>query len=152
MHDVKAFYVIADGGRARFVQPAEGHHFRTIRHVESAHLHHRSHELGNKPPSRVQESTSPTRHGVEPRQDPHDRAERDFARLIAQELNESEEASACDALIIVAPSHTLAEIQSGLSRDLQAKLVTTLAKDLTKIPDSDLQKHLPQPSPVWRKS
>ena len=152
MHGVNAFYVIADGGRARFVRPAEGRHFRTIRELESKHIHDSSHELGNKPPARVQESTSPTRHGVEPRQDPHDRAERDFARYVAQELNGDADVSSCDALILVAPSHTLAEIQSTLSRELQGKIATTLAKDLTKVPDADLPQHLPQPSPTWRKS
>jgi len=152
MHDVNAFYVIADGGRARLVRPAEGRHFRTIRQFESAHVHDRSHEIGSAPMSRVQESASPTRHGIEPRQDPHDRAERDFARHIGSELNANMEVSSCDALVLVAPSRTLAELQSALSRDLRSKVVTTLAKDLTKIPDAELPKHLPQPSPVWRKS
>ncbi|MBL8906237.1 MAG: host attachment protein [Rhizobiales bacterium] len=152
MHDVRAYYVIADGGRARFVRPAERQHFRTIRNIESGHLHHHSHELGRKPPSRVQESASPTRHAVEPRQDPHDRAERDFAQYVARELNADLEVSACDALILAAPSHTLADIQRVLSRELQAKVVATLAKDLTKVPDADLPGHLPQPSPMWRKS
>jgi protein required for attachment to host cells len=152
MHGVTAYYVIADGGRARFVRPSEGHHFLTIREIESSHMHHRSHELGSAPPSRVQESASPTRHGVEPRQDPHDRAEREFAQYVAKELNGDAEISACDALILVAPSHTLADLRPALSRQLQAKIVTTLAKDLTKVPDADLPKHLPQPSPVWRKS
>jgi protein required for attachment to host cells len=54
--------------------------------------------------------------------------------------------------VLVAPSRTLAELQSALSRELQSKVVTTLAKDLTKIPDAELPNHLPQPSPVWRKS
>ena len=152
MHDVKAYYVIADGGRARFVEPADGRHFRTIREIESSSIHLRSHDLGHKPPSRVQESASPTRHGVEPRQDPHDRTERDFAQYVAQELNRDAETSACDALILVAPSHALADIRAALSRELQAKVVSTLAKDLTRVPDADLPKHLPQPSPVWRKS
>jgi len=152
MHDVNAYYVIADGGRARFVRPTEGRHFRTIRELESKHIHDHSHELGNMPLSRVQESASPTRHGIEPRQDPHDRAERDFARYVAQELNRDAEVSSCDALILVAPSHTLADIQLELARVLQGKVVTALAKDLTKVPDAELPKHLPQPSPVWRKS
>ena len=152
MHNVNAYYVIADGGRARFVRPAEGHHFRTVRQLESKHIHDRSHDLGRKPPSRVQESASPTRHGIEPRQDPHDRAERDFAHYVAQELNGDADASSCDALIIAAPSHILADLQSALSRQLQDRIVTTLAKDFTKIPDAELPKHLPQPSPTWRKS
>jgi protein required for attachment to host cells len=151
MHDVNAFYVVADGGRARFVQPVEGRHFRTTRQFESEHVHDRSHDMGNAPLSRVQESASPTRHGIEPREDPHDRSERDFARHIGQVLNNHPEVSSCEALVLVAPSPILAGIQSALSRNLQDKVVTTLAKDLTKIPDAELPKHLPLPSPLWRK-
>jgi protein required for attachment to host cells len=152
MHSVNALYVIADGGRARFVRAIEGQHFRTIKEFESKHIHDRSHDLGRAPPSRVQESASPTRHGVEPREDPHDRAERDFARHVAQTLNADSDAVACDALVLVAPSHTLSELRNALSRELDKRVVTTLAKDLTKVPDADLPKHLPQPSPLWRKA
>ena len=151
MHNVDALYVIADGGRARFVRSVEGQHFRTVKEFESEHIHDRSHDLGRAPPSRVQESASPTRHGVEPRQDPHARAEREFARHVAQTLNGDKEVAACDALVLVAPSHTLSELRGALSKELDGKIAATLAKDLTKVPDGDLPKHLPQPSPLWRK-
>jgi protein required for attachment to host cells len=152
MHTVNAFYVITDGGRARFVRPGEGQHFHTVREFESEHIHDRSHVLGHTPPSRVQESASPTRHGIEPREDPHDRAERDFAHKVAKTLNADGDVAACDALVLIAPSHTLAELEAALSANLKHKIVTTLAKDLTKVPDSDLPKHLPQPSPLWRRA
>jgi len=152
MHNVSAFYVITDGGRARFVRPAEGQHFRTIREFESEHIHDRAHALGRAPLSRVNESASPTRHGIEPREDPRDRAERDFANTIAQTLNADQDVAACDALVLVAPNHTLSELRAGLSTALKQKVATTVAKDITKVPDADLPKHLPQPSPLWRKS
>ena len=152
MQNVDALYVIADGGRARFVRPVEGRHFQTVRELESKHIHDRSHDLGQTPPSSVQESASPMRHGVEPREDPHDRAERDFARHVAQTLNSDKEVASCDALVLVALSHTLAELRGGLSTEMAKKVATTLAKDLTKVPDADLPKHLPWPSPLWLKA
>lgn len=90
MHKANTLYVLTDGGRARFIRPTETKQFRTIRAIESAHIHDRSHTLGHASPSRVQESASPTRHAVEPREDPHDRAERDFAKSIAQMLNDDQ--------------------------------------------------------------
>ena len=152
MKNADTLYVVADGGRARFIRFTEHHQFHTIREFESEHIHERSSELGHTPPSRVQESASPTRHGVEPRSDPHDRAERDFVRHIAETVNNDHGLSAFDALVLAAPSKVLAELRSALSTKIVEKITGDLAKDLTKVPDADLSKHLPRPSPIGFKA
>ena len=152
MKNADTLYVVADGGRARFIRFTDNHQFRTIRAIESEHIHDRSSELGRAPPSRVQESASPTRHGVEPRSDPHDRAERDFARLIAATVNDDQGLGAFDALVLAAPSKVLAELRGALSSNIAQKITGDLAKDLTKISDADLMKHLPRPSAIGFKA
>jgi protein required for attachment to host cells len=152
MKNADTLYVVADGGRARFIRFTEHHQFRTIRAIESEHIHDRSSELGRAAPSRVQESASPTRQGVEPRSDPHDRAERDFAKHVAETVNDDHGLGAFDALVLAAPSKVLAELRSALSTKIAEKITGDLAKDLTKIPDADLSKHLPRPSPIGFKA
>jgi protein required for attachment to host cells len=152
MKNAETLYVVADGGRARFIRFTENHQFRTVRVIESAHLHERSAELGRAPLSRVQESASPSRHGVEPRTDPHDRAERDFAKLIAETVNDDQTLGAFDALVLAAPSKVLAEVRGALSSKIAKKVTGEFAKDLTKVPDADLSKHLPRPSPIGFKA
>jgi hypothetical protein len=74
MKKAKLWYVIADGGRARFVEQDDRGAFRTVSNFVSTELHKRSEELGLDRPARVQESASPTRHAVEPTRR-HPRAE-----------------------------------------------------------------------------
>jgi protein required for attachment to host cells len=152
MKNADTLYVVADGGRARFIRFTENHKFLTVRAIESAHIHERSSELGHAPLARVQESASPSRHGVEPRSDPHDRAERDFAKKIAETVNNDRGLGAFDALVLAAPSKVLADIRGALSSEIAKKVTGDLPKDLTKVPDADLSKHLPRPSPIGFKA
>jgi protein required for attachment to host cells len=67
MKNARVWYVIADGGRARFVERDDKGAFRTIASFVSTELHERSSDLGRDRPARVKESAGPTRHAVEPR-------------------------------------------------------------------------------------
>ena len=66
MKRAKIWYVIADGGRARFVERDDGGAFRTVSSLVAAELHKRSHDLGLDRPPRTKESASPARHAIEP--------------------------------------------------------------------------------------
>ena len=135
-------FVIADGGHVRFVFPAEDNALRTADAGDSPHLHDKSHDLGTDKPGRSFESASATRHAISPKHDPHDLEKQKFAHAVATKVNDLSAAHRFNALILVAPSHVLSEIQEHLDTATAAKLVGTLAKDLTKVPDSDLYPHL----------
>jgi hypothetical protein len=72
----KIWYVIVDGGRARFVERDDGGAFRTVSSLVAAELHKRSHDLGLDRPPRAKESASPARHAIEPRRDLHQASKR----------------------------------------------------------------------------
>jgi hypothetical protein len=59
MKKTKLWYVIADGGRARFVERDETGAFRTVASFVSTELHERSYDLGLDRPARVKESAGP---------------------------------------------------------------------------------------------
>ena len=143
MHAAKILYVLADGGRARFVtRDAEGH-FRTVREFESPHIHQRSHELGRRAPARVDESASPTRHAVEARSNPKDKSEHAFIDLVAAQINSSDDVPHHEMLVIAATPRVLDHFKRQLSNTAAAKLKAAINKDLTKIPDDRLSDHLP---------
>ena len=56
MKKPRLWYVIADGGRARFVERDEDGAFRTLSSFVSTELHMSAHELGRDRPARVKES------------------------------------------------------------------------------------------------
>ena len=53
MKKARLWYVIADGGRARFVARGEDGAFRTVQSFVAAELHQRSRDLGLDRPARV---------------------------------------------------------------------------------------------------
>ena len=52
-----------------------------------------------------------------------------------------------DRLILVASSHTLGDIRPSLTKGMQARIAAEVDKDLTKVPDSEIEEHLTET--VW---
>ncbi|MGV1015193.1 MAG: host attachment protein, partial [Methyloceanibacter sp.] len=82
MKKAKIWYVIADGGRARFVERDEKGAFRTVVSFVSTELHAKASDLGRDRPTRVMESATPGRSAVEPRRDLKEAAKEDFVKLV----------------------------------------------------------------------
>jgi protein required for attachment to host cells len=140
----KTLYVVADGGRARYIERAGPGHFRTVRNIESAQLHTKSIDMSRDRPPRVQESANPTRHAVEQKLTPRDKVEMNFIKALAKNLDEDEALGSYDNLVLVAPARLERVLRQSLAPSLSAKLVKYIHKDLTKVPDSDLSEHLPE--------
>ena len=142
MKHAKVWYVIADGGRARFVERDENGAFRTVLSFVAADLHKRSRELGLDRPARVKESANTARHAIEPRRDLHNAAKEDFVKLVAEQLDAERARGQFDKLVLVAPARVLAQLKDELSKPIAEIVVSDLQKDLTKIPDHYLTEHL----------
>jgi protein required for attachment to host cells len=142
MKKAKIWYVIADGGRARFVERDEKGAFRTLSSFVSTELHERSSDLGRDRPSRVRESATPSRHAIEPKHYLHETAKEDFVRQVVAELEGAREEGSFDQLVLVAPARVLAQLKEELSKPLAKLLRDDVQKDLTKVPDHDLTEHL----------
>jgi Protein required for attachment to host cells. len=139
----RLWYVIADGGRARFVERDLNGAFRTISNFVSTELHAKSHDLGVDHPARVRESANAERHAIEPRRDLHAAAKEDFIRSVADAL--AAEDGQFDELVLVAPARVLSQLKDSLAKPLASRVVKDLQKDLTKVPDHDLATHLSPP-------
>jgi protein required for attachment to host cells len=135
-------FVVADGGHARFVRPAEDNALHTVVSVDSTTVHKRDQDLVSDRPGRSFESGSSTRHAYTPRHDPHALAKDRFVHAVAEQLNEESAADGFDELVLVAPPHVLSELTGALDAPCRAKLLGSLAKDLVKTPDHELWPHL----------
>lgn len=140
----KLCFVIADGGHARFAQPAEDNALHTIETMDSSTVHAHTHDLVSDRPGRSHESGSPTRHSVTARTDPHERAQMHFADNVARHVNQQAAAGAFNELVLVAPNDVLAVLEAALDTTSRPMLRGTLAKDLVKTPDHELWRHLRQ--------
>ena len=138
----RTWYVVTDGGHARFLRKQDGYDtFDTLRvfAAEDSHLH--THELGLDRPGRTHESVGATRHAIQPRQDLHEAAKKDFVDEVAKALNAANALNEFDGLILVAPAHALNELNHALDAPTKLKIKSQLQKDLTKVPNADLAKH-----------
>lgn len=143
MKQQKAWYVIADGGRAKFVERREeSTTFVTVREFVSPDLHRPSHELGAERPGRTHESASATRHAIQPKADPHVTGKRVFAAQIGDELNQANVRGEFERLVLIAPARVLHDLKTALDGAARQKVVGELQKDLTGIPNADLPEHL----------
>jgi protein required for attachment to host cells len=143
MRTPRTLYIIADGGRVRYIERTGPSHFKTFRKFASVHIHEKSSELTRDRPGRVRESAAPARHAVEARIDPRDKVELAFVRAVAADLCKDQTVSGFDNLVFAAPGRLLKVLANSLSPALTAKLAECIAKDLTKIPDENLHLHLP---------
>ena len=140
MQHARIWYVIADGGRARFVAQDENGAFRTVLSFVASDMHKRSSDRDR--PSRVMESAGPGRSAVEPRRDLHEAAKEDFIALVAEQIAAEHANGQFDGLVLVSPPGVLTELKHKLSKPLAQLVVGDLQKDLTKVPDHDLIEHL----------
>ena len=142
MKHQRTWYVVTDGGRARFLQKREAPDaFDTQREFVSADIHSHTHELGAERPGRVHESATSAHHAVEPREDLHRTEKRKFVDEVATALNEADANGEFDRLILVAPVHALTELDRALGAGTLAKVAARLQKDLTHVPNGELAKH-----------
>lgn len=133
MHRERTHYLIADGGRARWVvrQPGETD-LRTVREVQASGAHDGAHAGAAGPTGR----SSPPREGAA------ERTRRAFAGQAAGLAAEETAAGRCNRLVLVAPSRMLPLIREQLPQTARAKVVGELARDLTKTQDHDLRRWL----------
>ena len=140
-HHIPCF-AIADGGRARFVWPAEDNALRSRESLDSTTLHKKDSDLVSDRQGRSIESATQTRHAYISRTDPHEEQKLRFAHLVGEKLCALSAEGAFNELVLVAPSEILDAIRASLDALTAAKVTGTLAKDLVGVPDHELQPHL----------
>jgi protein required for attachment to host cells len=134
---VKILFIIADGGRARWVRRKPGGgDFETVREITAEHL-----QKGG-PQGAVFEGSSSARFSIEEKASAVRAHEARFPEAVAGEINAEAPSSQDEHLAIVAPARVLGTIKERLSGPARERLCGSLAKDLTRTPDHELAKWL----------
>lgn len=135
--------LIADGARARLASvERHGSSTELVEKFEYQADHRPSRELGRDRPARVHESQGATRHAVEPKVDPHRALKREFADTISEALDDNLAQKNFDRLIVVAPPVTLGDLRRVFSEPVKSKIFAEVAMDLTKVPNSEVPRHI----------
>jgi protein required for attachment to host cells len=124
----KALIVVADGTHARFLRNM-GRETKIQLLAEG--------EL--KPAHLLREGPAGRRPKESPPRETHEAI---FAKQLAQELFRRVQNRDFEALILVADPQTLGEIRPSLHKEVQSRLISEIAKTLTKASVADIQKAL----------
>ncbi len=65
-----------------------------------------------------------------------------FIRRLVEWLDVAEKEGAFDQLVLVAAPYTLGNLRASLTKGLQNRISSTLNKELTRMPATEIQKHL----------
>ncbi len=137
--------LVADGAKARILErrsatgplvPAPGQCFAEAEARKSTR------DIGADRPGRVQESANAARHSMEPRVDWHRFAKEQFARKVADALEQAAMAHKFDSLLIVAPPQALGDLRAAMGSRARALVESEVGKDLTGFADHEIRAHL----------
>jgi protein required for attachment to host cells len=139
-HDAIVF--VADGCKALFLRNEGDEEFPNLK-TETVFLDHNppTREQGTDKPGRSYASIGPGRSAFEPT-DWHDLEQHRFARSVANALERLVRERQVKALLIAAPPRTLADVRQALHKDVKARIIAEVAKDFTKQPVYEIEKHL----------
>jgi protein required for attachment to host cells len=136
------WYVLTDGSRSRILtRRMEGPGYDVVDDSTSTAARVPTREIISDKPGRVHESANSAHHAVEPRHDPHRERKAEFARELADRLNQAASAGEFDALVLYAAPRTLATLRSTLDDTVHRKIKAEIPKDLTKVPLGELPQH-----------
>ena len=137
-----AFVFVGDGRKALFLRNDGDEKFPNLR-TEQVFLDDNpaTHQQGTDRPGRSFSSAGPGRSSVE-QTDWHDLEEHRFAREVAATLEKVVRERNIEALVIVAPPRTLADLRAAFHADVKKRIIAEVDKDLTKHPLYEIEKHL----------
>lgn len=137
----KAWVLVGDGRRALVLRNDGDELFPNLKAISVFNdaENPATSQQGTDRPGRAVEHLTGRRSGMA-QIDWHEVAEQRFAHTVAAALNARE--SEIEALVVVAPPKTLAELRDTLSDGLKRKVVAEVHKDLTKHPVHEIERLL----------
>jgi protein required for attachment to host cells len=137
MRSPKVLFVVADGGRARFVRRAPGtSHFATFEELDDGGALRRAQAKGRGAPRLLAfQSATAQRHSIG-RGEEDRAAKMAFARKVASRATRVAQEYGYDRIVVAAPPRLAAVLREQLGGN--AVVAAALTRDLTKAPDASL--------------
>ncbi len=138
--------LVADGGRARVLaNDGPGRGLKPALNYEFAAIHPLARDIVSDRQGRQADRVAGGgggRHAMESRTAPQRQLEQDFARTLARFLDKEAMKKRYQRLVLVAPPRTLGDLRAELPRHARAAVTAELDKDLVRLDDADVARHL----------
>ena len=139
----KAWVLVGDGRKALVLRNEGDEKFPHLRAltVFKEQVTPSTADIGTDAPGRAVEHLTGRRSGME-QTDWHDIAEHKFAQNVAETLCAADHSGDINALIVVAPPRTLADLRNSFTVSLKSKVIAEVNKDLTHHPVYEIERLL----------
>ena len=135
--------LVANSGRARIIEMRrKPYAFRSVAELVSEAQHLTSKDLVTDASGRVYHTQGPGTHAMQPRSDPHEMAEHQFTRSLADKLDKAANLGRFDRLLIVADPRTLGRMRTFLNKAVVNKVADEIPLDLVGLPENQLEPRL----------
>lgn len=133
--------LVADGARARLFRYEAGR-LEPAADADFVGSRLRSRDIDADKPGRSFDSVGHHRHALAPSTDAHRNAEVVFAREVAEWLDEEIGHGKFDHIIVVAPPRALGDLRRAFSKEISARVVGSVKKELTTLSAAEVLAHL----------
>ena len=141
--------LVGDGSKATVLRSEGwGSGLTPVLHGENPAGAKPTRELGADRPGRGHNRTGTGRHGLEPRVEWQEHEKHQFARRLADILDDAVKARKFDRLVLVAPPKVLGDLRTALGEPTRRRVTAEIDKDLTHLPVPQLVEQLAKVTPV----
>ena len=132
--------LVADSGQARLLElRRKPYTFQQLSELVSDTRHLTSKELASDASGRVYHTQGPGTHGMQPRTDPHDFAEEQFANRLAKKINKAASQRRFEQLVLIADARTLGRLRRDMGKAASDRVFDERALNLSNMPLQELE-------------
>lgn len=140
----ETWVLVADSARARLFSLGAGAiRLEEIGDFINAATRMPGHQLEHAPPSRVHDRFGESRHAIDPRTPPRDKAAAKFASVLGSELERGHAERRYRDLVLIAPPRFLGVLNGTLGKHLRESVVLEVAKNLTRHSAATIRAEIP---------
>ena len=139
----KYWVLVANSGQARILEmQRKPYEFHQVSELFSETQHLTNKEIVSDASGRVYHTQGPGTHSMKPRSDPHEQAEEQFSRGLAEKMEKAAQLGRFDQLLVVADPKTMGRLRQRMNRSLAGKITDEVALDLVGLPLPQLESRL----------
>jgi len=141
----KYWVLVANSGQARILEMQRNpYEFHQVSELVSEAQHLTNKEIVSDASGRVYRAQGPGTHSMKPRSDPHENAEEQFSRSLAQKMEKAARLGRFDQLLVVADPKTLGRLRQQMDKSVGSKVAEEVTLDLVGLPLNQLEPRLRQ--------
>ena len=141
---MSTWVLVADGSRARLLKLEKNRSLTETEAFVCPEERLREQDMTSDRGGRSFDSSGSGRHGMEPATSQHEQVALDFARELAERLEELRNSTDMDKLVLIAAPAFLGHLRAEISGETQKLVALSIDKDLTQHPLAEIAEHIPK--------